>query len=93
MIELRPHFHWVVPEAHPISADGIALDSADSVTGDRSDRVRIRRQGHQVILEVPSSASITVNDLAVHDATVLATGDRVRLAPNGDEALLVTMVE
>ena len=34
-----------------------------------------------------------VNDVAVEGATVLATGDRVRPAPEADEALLVTMVE
>jgi hypothetical protein len=79
--------------AHPISADGIALGSADSETGDRRSHVRIRRQGHQVILEGPSDVAMTVNDVAVEGATVLTTGDRVRPAPDANEALLVTMVE
>jgi hypothetical protein len=79
--------------AHRISAGGIVLGSADSDTGDRRDRVMIRRRDHKVILEGPSSSSMTVNDVAVDGATVLTTGDRVRPAPDADEALLVTMVE
>jgi hypothetical protein len=79
--------------AHRISADGIVLGSADSDPEGAADRVRIRRHGHQVLLEGPSSSPMTVNDAAVEGATVLTTGDRVRPAPDADEALLVTMVE
>jgi len=79
--------------AHRISAEGIVLGSTDSEAGDRADQVRIYRQGHQVILEGPSSASIEVNGVAIESATVLTTGDRVRPAPDADDVLLVTMVE
>jgi hypothetical protein len=79
--------------AHRISAEGVVLGSADSGAEGAADRVRIRRHGHQVILEGPSSSPVTVNDVSVEGATVLTTGDRVRPAPDADEALLVTMVE
>jgi hypothetical protein len=78
---------------HRITAEPFSMETPAGEAAGEEETAAISKRGDQVVLEVPSAASVTVNDEKVEGAAVLATGDRVRVAPAAPEILLVTMGE